>query len=222
MAQPVRRTRRAVRAVVLAAVLGSAASHAAGPSILIDDFEHGLRKGWEVKRFKGETVYAVVPDASGHVLRAESRAAASGLVFKVDYDAREYPILTWRWKVENVIRAGDETRKSGDDYAARVYVIFPHWFSPRTRSLNYIWANRLPKGKHVPNPFFSNAIMIAAESGSEFVGVWRTERRNVLQDFREVFGEDPPRVGAVALMTDTDNTGESAVAYYDDIRVEGE
>lgn len=191
-------------------------------SVLIDDFEKGLGAGWEAKRFQGETVYRVVPEGAGRVLRAESRAAASGLFYKIDYDVREYPILTWRWKVENVIRAGDESRKAGDDYAARVYVVFPHWFSPKTRSLNYIWANRLPRGRHVPNPFFANAVMVAAESGSERVGQWVTERRNVLQDYRDAFGEEPPRAGAVALMTDTDNTGESAVAWYDDLRLERE
>jgi hypothetical protein len=156
------------------------------------------------------------------VLRAEARAAASGLIYKIEYDPKEYPILTWRWKVENILQKGDETKKAGDDYAARVYVVFPHWFFPKTKTINYIWANRLPKGEHVPNPFVSNAVMVAVESGSENVGRWVSERRNIVEDYRRLFGRDPPRAGAIALMTDTDNTGESAVAYYDDIRLEGD
>ncbi|MBI5446315.1 MAG: DUF3047 domain-containing protein [Deltaproteobacteria bacterium] len=206
--------------MAVAASLVCGASLAAERSLRIDDFEHGLRKGWGVKRFKDATVYTVVREGSGHVLRAESNAAASALIFKIEYALDEYPILTWRWKVENTISGGDETRKSGDDYAARVYVVFPGWVPSKTRSVNYIWANRLPRDAHAPNPFFAGAVMLAAESGPARVGTWVTERRNVLQDYRRIFGEDPPRAGALALMTDTDNTGGSAVAYYDDSRLE--
>lgn len=191
-------------------------------SILIDDFEAGLRHGWEVKRFEGETRYDVVAAGGGHVLRARSEGSASGLVYRIRYDPRQYPVLSWRWKVENTIARGDETRKSGDDYAARVYVVFPHWFFPKTKSLNYIWANRLPKGGRLPNPFTANAVMIAVESGPENVGRWLSERRDVHSDYRAAFGEEPPEVGAVAVMTDTDNTGEEATAYYDDLRIERE
>lgn len=207
---------------VAAALAGAAATPCAdGPqSILVDDFEAGLRPGWEAKSFQGETLYDVVADGAGHVLRARSSAAASGLVYRLRYDVRRYPMLTWRWKVENVIRRGDESRKAGDDYAARVYVIFPHWFFPKTKTLNYIWANQLPKGKHVANPFVSNAVMVAVESGPGEVGRWIVERRDVLADYQAVFGEDPPEAGAIAVMTDTDNTGESATAYYDDLRIE--
>jgi hypothetical protein len=188
--------------------------------IVIDDFNDGLREEWEEKNFQGRTIYTVVTENGNRVLQAESNASASGLIFRVNYDVQEYPILTWRWKVENILEKGDETSKDGDDYAARVYVIFPHWFPPRTRSINYIWANKLPLGEYVPNPFFRNAVMVAVRSGAGEIGRWHTERRNVLEDYRMIFGEDPPDAGAVAIMTDTDNTGESATAFYDDIRLE--
>ena len=122
--------------------------------------------------------------------------------------------------MENTLRKGDETRKSGDDYSARVYVVFPHWLPFKTRSLNYIWANRLAKGANTPNPFYANAVMVAVESGDQMVGQWVSEQRDIREDYRRIFGGEPPKVGAVALMTDTDNTGESAVAYYDDLRIE--
>jgi hypothetical protein len=189
--------------------------------LLIDDFENGLRPGWEEKVFKGRTEYRVVPEGTGHVLRAEARGAASGLILEKKIDLEEFPILSWRWKVENILEKGDARRKEGDDYAARVYVIFPHWFFLRTRSINYIWANKLPQGAIVPNPFTSNARMVAVESGKERAGEWVSESRNVLADYRAIFGEDPPRAGAIAVMTDTDNTGGSTTAWYDDIRFEG-
>jgi hypothetical protein len=188
--------------------------------LLIDDFEEGLRPGWEEKRFLGRTLYTVVPEGSGQVLRAESRGTASGLIFRQEFDPRDYPLLTWRWKVENILARGDATSKEGDDYAARVYVIFPHWFPPKTRSINYIWANRLPQGEYLPNAYYGNAMMLAVRSGKAETGRWFTERRDIVQDYRMLFGEEPPRVGAIAIMTDTDNTGEATIAWYDDLWLE--
>jgi hypothetical protein len=188
--------------------------------LLIDDFEEGLRPGWEEKRFVGRTYYTVVPEGQGHVLRAESRGAASGLIFRQEFDPRDYPLLTWRWKVDNILERGDATSKEGDDYAARVYVIFPHWFPPKTRSINYIWANRLPQGEYLPNAYYGNAMMLAVRSGKADIGQWFTERRDIVEDYRMLFGEEPPRAGAIAIMTDTDNTGESVIAWYDDLWLE--
>jgi hypothetical protein len=187
---------------------------------MIDDFENGINPQWEEKVFKGKTRYTVVPGDQGMVLRADSRTTASGLVFEKEFDLKDFPLLAWRWKVSNVLVKGDARSKAGDDYAARVYVIFPHWFPPKTRSINYIWANRLPRDDFIPNSFYGNAVMLAVESGPEKVGRWVKERRNVLADYRMIFGEEPPMAGAIAIMTDTDNTGESAVALYDDIRLE--
>jgi len=207
--------------LLFAGLAVAVAAGAAERSVVIDDFEDDLRPEWEVKEFKGRTVYLVAHDDDGsHVLKAESRDAASGLIFKMKYSLRDYPILAWRWKVTNILDKGDETKKEGDDYPARVYVVFPHWFFPKTKSINYIWANKLPKGQHVPNPFTGNAVMVAVQSGRGNVGRWISERRNVYEDYRRLFGEEPPMVGAIAIMTDTDNTGGSATAWYDDIRIE--
>jgi hypothetical protein len=87
----------------------------------------------------------------------------------------------------------------------------------RTKAINYIWANRLPQGESLPNAFTSNAVMVAVESGDGKAGTWVTEERNVYEDYRALFGEDPPAIDAIALMTDTDNTGGEAEAYYGDI-----
>lgn len=201
-------------------VLAATAGWCGERVLVIDDFEKGLRPQWEEKVFKGKTDYAVVPGDGGMVLRAESRASASGLIFKREYDPKQYPILAWRWKIANILAKGDAHTKAGDDYAARIYVIFPSWLPWNTRSINYIWANRLPQGEFIPNSFYHKAVMLAVEGGPEKVGEWVAERRNVLEDFRRIFGEDPPLAGGIAIMTDTDNTGGSATAWYDDIRLE--
>ncbi|RMG73516.1 MAG: DUF3047 domain-containing protein, partial [Nitrospirae bacterium] len=167
-------------------------SKAGKDRVIIDDFEQGLKRGWSTREFKGKTEYTVVNTERGKVLKAVSRASASGLIYKFKYDVKELPYLSWYWRVENIIKKGDATRKEGDDYAARIYVIFPHWFPPLTRSLNYIWANKLPKGAAVKNKYFSRAVMIAVESGTQNTGRWIHEKRNVYQDYRKQFGEEPP------------------------------
>jgi len=192
----------------------------AADSLRFGNFAEGGLEGWQHKTFQGETEYRIVDDGGQKVLQATSRAAASGLVYQTTYEPAVYPVLTWRWKVDRVIARGDSRTKAGDDYAARVYVVFPHWFFPKTRTLNYIWANRLPVETVQPNAFTDNAMMIALQSGPGRVGQWVTERRDIVEDYRRAFGEEPPAVGAIAVMTDTDNTGESATAWYGEIRAQ--
>lgn len=183
--------------------------------------EQGLSSHWQPQHFRGiePTEYRLVEQQGAVVLEAGSRNQASGLIHEIDLDLARYPILVWRWKVAGVIPGGNALTREGDDYAARIYVVFPHWFRPKTKSINYIWANQLPRGEVVPNPFFSNARMVAVQSGSENVGGWITQCRNVYQDYVEIFGAAPPEAGAIALMTDTDNTGGQARAWYGDLRL---
>jgi hypothetical protein len=187
--------------------------------ILLDNYQDGLSPTWEEKSFEGNTRYEVTKEDGHACIKAASNASASGLYYKIKFDPRDYPILTWRWKVNHVLSRGDALHKDGDDYAARVYVVFPSLAFWRTKALNYIWANKLPLGEAVPNPFTANAMMIAVESGPERTGQWVEETRNIFQDYRRYFGKDPPRAGAIAIMTDTDNTGESATAWYGPIRI---
>jgi hypothetical protein len=196
-----------------------ASSPALASDILLDDYEYGISQKWKEKSFKGFTHYEVVREHGQRCIKATSEASASALYFEIGFDPKDYPFLTWRWKVSNTLAKGDELKKEGDDYAARVYVVFPSTLFWRTKAINYIWANRLPQGQSVPNPFSSNACMIAVRSGPSQLGQWLDEKRNLIEDFRKCFGEDPPKAGAVAIMTDTDNTGEKAMAWYGPIRL---
>lgn len=186
--------------------------------IELGSFSSSGLSGWSEKSFQGKTDYRIVEEDGQQVLFARSEAAASGLVFETDYDPQQFPILSWRWKVSEIVSKGDSRSKAGDDYAARIYVIFPHWFFPKTKTLNYIWGNQLPKDSFQRNVYTSNAMMIAVESGSAKAGEWVTVQRNLLDDYRKAFGEEPAKVGAIAIMTDTDNTGETAEAWYGDIK----
>ena len=191
----------------------------AASEILLDDYSGGLSPKWEEKSLKGKTLYQVVIEDNESCIKATSHSSASALYYKIEYDTRAYPILQWRWKVSHVLSKGNALKKEGDDYAARVYVVFPSSFFWNTKVLVYIWANKLPIGKGVPNSYNANFMLIAQRTGAANTGKWMTERRNIFEDYRRYFGQDPPRVGAIAIMTDTDNTGEEAMAWYGPIRI---
>lgn len=174
-------------------------------------------KGWESKSFKGTTDYRIVQEDGRTVVKAHAKAAASGLTRKFMFNPATHRYLKWSWKVAGTVAGGNEKTRQGDDYAARLYVIFPGRFFWQMRALNYIWANKLPKGEFIPNAFTGNAKMLAVESGPSKAGQWVNEERDILADYRRVFGEEPPEAGGVAIMTDTDNTGTEATAWYGDI-----
>lgn len=185
--------------------------------VVVAAFSKGDLSGWEKKIFKGETEYSIVQTDDSKALRAISRNAASGLVKKLDIDSSRYPLLRWSWEIRRTLKREDATKKSGDDFVARVYVVFPRTLFWKTRAINYVWSANLPKGSVIPNAYTANAVMVAVESGDGKAGTWVTEERNIFEDYKRFFGEKPPRLGAVALMSDTDNTGEEAVAYFGDI-----
>jgi len=183
------------------------------------------------------TRYALVSRDSVTVLEAQAENAASGVARPLDIDAKSYPILRWRWKVANLIEKSDPTRKSGDDYPARLYITFRRsssdassfdraWSAmarafygvePPHAGISYIWERAVPRGSILPNAYTDRVRMIVVESGPEKVGQWVAEERNVYEDYRRAFGEEPPMISGIALMTDSDNTGGSVTAWYGDI-----
>jgi len=185
--------------------------------LAVSNFELDGLKGWTPKIFEGKTDYSLVKENGRVVVRATSHAAASGLVKQIQFNPAEYRYLRWSWKIENTIAGGDEKTKAGDDYAARLYVVFPGYFFWQTRAINYIWANHLPKGESIPNAYTAQAMMVVVESGPSLAGRWLNEERDIWSDYKLLFGEEPMETTAIAIMTDTDNTGDSAVAWYGDI-----
>jgi len=205
--------------------------------------ENGLPRGWQTLLFQNvskPTDYSIGPDGDGVALKAVSHASASGLYFEIDLDADEYPLITWEWKVANLIERSDGTKKDGDDYPARIIVAFhydPTHASvfkrakyelvrliygryPPGSALLYVWDNRLPVETVLDNANSAWARMIILESGSSRVDQWVKERRNVLEDYAKAFGGKPPRLRFIGIMTDTDDTGEQAVAYYRHLMME--
>lgn len=202
--------------------------------------EQPLPAGWQPLTFDKidrHTRYELVTDDGIRVVRATSDAAASGLIRRIGIDPKEYPVVQWRWKIANVIEKSDVTHKAGDDYPARIYITFEYdpasaglieaakyraaraLFGADTpyRALSYIWERKAPRGSVVPNPYTDWAMMVVVRNGGDEVGRWRTETRNIVDDYRKAFGAEPPKISGIAIMTDTDNTAASATAWYGDI-----
>jgi len=200
----------------IAAIL--ALAFAADQRVPVATFSAGDLDGWDTKTFRGTTEYELVEEQGRRAVRAVSRGTASGRYKRIRVDLTQTPYLHWSWKIERVLTGNDETVKAGDDYAARVYVVFSTGpFFWNTRAVNYVWASSQPPGATWPNAFTANAQMLALRSGNHHAGRWVDERRNVRADYRRLFGADIRYVEAVAIMTDTDNTKGSATAYYGDI-----
>lgn len=205
--------------LLLFLVISCIDSAGAAETFLIDDFATDLSR-WKEEVFNGKNDYRLVEDETGNqVLRAYSQRSASALIQHLDIDPNLSPRLSWRWKITQTVKSGNARVKEKDDYAARIYVIFPHWFKPLSRSINYIWANKLKLEEVVPSTYFQRSVMLAVESGNGRAGQWVQEERNLVEDYRRLFGEDPPPVGGIAIMTDTDDTGEEALAWYDDLEL---
>ena len=193
---------------------------AADQKIVIGAFSQGSMAGWDHKAFKGETNYSLVydPEKKSTVLYAVSEAAASGRFRRMNVDLTKTPFLNWSWKVSESLADIDETVKAGDDFSARVFVVVERGIMGlSTLSVNYVWASQHPVGSGWPSPFTSHVRLLAVDSGSKGLNTWVTHKRNVRDDLREQFGEDIVSINAVALMTDTDNSGGRAQAYYGDI-----
>ena len=189
------------------------------------------------------SLYNIEQEGDNKVLKAVADDSASGLVYSKTFDIRQCPIISWRWKVKNVYAKGNALTRSGDDYPLRIYVLFKYDPAsaglaqrieynliksirgefPPDSSLNYIWANRQPIGSVIPNAYTDRAMMIVVETGRSRLNSWITEQVDALADYRRAFGHEPPKEARLAVMSDADNTGESATAWLDfiEVRTEG-
>ena len=187
-------------------------------TIALSDFTAEGLSGWTEKSFYGQTRYTLVERNGGKVLAAESQNSASTLFKKIRVDLERTPYLNWSWLVVNNLGDINERQKKGDDYSARVYVVISGGvFFWRARAINYVWSSNESKETTWPNAYTDNARMIALESGREFLGQWRTEKRNIRADLRQQFGEDVRYIDGIAVMTDTDDSHGKALGYYGDL-----
>jgi hypothetical protein len=183
---------------------------------------------WEAKVFSGKSIYTINQYQGRLALQALSQSSASGLVLKNKIDLTITPYINWSWLVEKTLHGLNERSKSGDDFAARVYVVIDGGFMVwKTKSLNYVWSSNQAKGLVWDNPFAGSSVkMMSVKGKGSQTGKWYEEKRNVYQDLIDAFGDQGSEeanleaynyVDIIAIMTDTDNSGKKAESYYGDI-----
>ena len=212
----------------------------AGEQVLFRENFRDL-KNWEplyFEKIKQHSIYTTATSEGRTYLKTQSRASASAIVHKRGFDPYKYPRLRWRWKVDNIYKKWDSREKAGDDYPIRIYVMFNYdpakaGLSERIKygalkavygkypphsTMNYVWASGASDSVII-SPYTDKARMVVLERGSARVGQWVDETINIIEDYKRVFGRMPPATAILAIMNDSDNTGEASVSYVEFIEV---
>ncbi len=158
------------------------------------------------------------------IIKAESLGTRSSLYREVGDKEKDFPVLSWRWKISNVVRSAIETKKDRFDAAARVIAVFGRdkgskiieGTEPSGLRIEYIWASHLPQGRIFDHPGEKYCKVFALESGEKKAGEWVFEKRNLHEDYKKAFGTEPSGVFAIGIQTDTDHSNEKVTAYYSD------
>lgn len=185
------------------------------------------------------TRYSVIRKDNVISIHARANNSMSLLGRSLAADMSNTPILCWRWQIDAPLRGADMARKSGDDYAARVYVALKvpareQSFATRAKlkvaraiygphipdaAINYVWDNRYPPGTRMANAYTDLTQMIVATSGEKHAGQWVEIRRDMNADIVRAFPGSTARPVLLAVASDTDNTGESAQAFFADFHL---
>ncbi len=221
----------------------SAASQAhsgEGKFLFREDFND--LNGWKpfyFPKIERHTSYTIESSGPESYLKAESNASASALLYRREFNIYQYSRMRWRWRVENVYAHGDAKTKSGDDYPLRIYIVFKYdpgkvGFMEKVKykaakliygeypphsSLNYIWANRKYEETIMTNAYTEKSKMVLLRGGDSNSGKWLNEDVNIREDYERAFGEKPPPIASIAIMNDSDNTGEKSISYLDYIEL---
>lgn len=203
----------------------------------------GISAPWEPLYFPGidrHTEYTAIQMNGRTFIQARSMASASGLMRNLDINPARSLWLSWQWRIEGILEKGDVSTKQGDDCAARIYVAFEFIAEGKTfwerikhkaaciaagrqlpgSALTYIWGNKATPETIINSPYTRQSKMVVVKSGNGLAKQWVSEKRNIINDYQDAFGYGPPKVMGIAIMTDTDNTGESTTTYYGDISID--
>jgi hypothetical protein len=196
-------------------------------------------KHLQLASFKNNTDYSVVVEDGVVALRAMAHNAASFLACKAEFDPHAFPILSWRWKVAQAIPSAVTTEQSKEDSPARIMIAFDgdtSKLSAKDRfaataaksisgqalpyaTLMYIWGEKVAVDSITTSSRSPRIKMLAVATDDQGTGKWQSYSRNLVEDFKRAFGEEPGKVLSIEIMTDTDNTGADAHAFYGDITV---
>jgi hypothetical protein len=199
------------------------ASAAAADLVVVEDWTKlklgakGVPDGWTAGQTWGlpKHDFTVEENAGHRVLHLRSEGDSSMISKEVKVNLKATPILEWRWKAVILPKGADSRSKHTDDQAAQLYVVWPRFPREfRSRIIGYIWDTTAPQGLVVKSEKTSTVTYIVVRSGPDELGKWRTERRNVVDDYKRIYGEAPENPGAVSIAIDSDDTNTSAESFF--------
>jgi hypothetical protein len=177
--------------------------------------------GWQSRdKINMVKVYSVQAEEGTQFLHADALGQSVQIGYEKGWALRELPVLRWQWRALLFPEGSNEREKSGNDSALGIYVVFSYF---PVRVIKYIWSDTLPVGSSFNSPYSSGAKVVVVRSGRTGMGRWVTEKRNVLEDYRHLFGETErnPAARGIAILTDADNTRSHAAGDYADIKILG-
>jgi DUF3047 family protein len=211
------------RFAVAALLLTLATAAAAAEQFVVEDWSKhpvgakGVPDGWKGQNWGSPKYdFEIVSNDNHKVLHLKSAGDGSTIAkdVKGKVNLKETPILEWSWRVTVLPRGGDACRKATDDEAAQVYVMWPRFpEAVRSRIIGYIWDTTEPVGKICKSEKTGTVTYVVVRSGTADLGKWLTERRNVAEDFRKIYEDDPETLGAVSLAIDSNDTNSSAESF---------
>jgi Protein of unknown function (DUF3047) len=199
---------------------------AQGNSVLVEDWSKqpvgktGVPNGWQVQSW-GSPKYDFVIEADGQarVLHMKSDNEGSTINKEVKIDLKGTCVLQWRWKAVTLPKGGDSRKKETDDQGVQIYVTFPRFpQAVRSRIIGYVWDTTAPAGTFVRSEKSGTVTYVVVRSGAAGLGEWHTESRNVCEDYKKIYSEEPAEpVGAVSVAIDSNDTKSTAESYVGEI-----
>jgi len=153
-----------------------------------------------------------------HDMTVEENDGHRVLHLRGKVNLKETPILEWTWKAVVLPINGDCRKKTADDQAAQLYVVWPRFpEAVRSQIIGYIWDTTCPAGSIVKSEKTGTVTYVVMRSGSADLGKWLTERRNVADDYRKIYGAAPDNPGIISIAIDSDDTSSSAESFFGSI-----
>ena len=177
----------------------------------------GIPPGWDGQRGGSPAYDMTVVDVDGRrALHLVSKNEGSTITkdIKGRIDLKQTPIIEWSWKAVTLPAKADSRHKETDDQAAQLYVAWPRFpEAVRSRIIGYVWDTTAPVGTIVKSEKTATITYVIVRSGTDNLGKWLTERRNVAEDFQKIYGETPESPGGVSIGIDSNDTRSSAESY---------
>ena len=172
----------------------------------------------KVRGADNKTTYSVGSNENGNYLKAIADNAASGLGKEIKIDLNKTPFINITWKIEKDIPGIDETAKKGHDFAARVFVIKKTGATALSnRAINYVFSSNQDVGSNSPSPYTKKSVDNVISTTKTNLNEWVTVKANVKDDFKKFHNLDVNELDGIAIMSDTDNSKQKSITYYQNI-----